>query len=321
MRKAQRGVAVITAILIVALVTSVIAAMLWQNAVRLRQMENLKELAQAEQVELAAVDWARAILAYDARQNSVDHLGELWATPVAPIAAEGGEVSGKITDQQGLYNLNNLAAGGVANEPEVQAFQRLLSSLSLPPELANALADWIDKDSVVRFPGGAEDMDYLSLDTPYRTANQPLTEVSGLYRVKGYSAAVVEALRPYVTALPTATTINLNTALPEVLPLALEGGTRQDAAAIIAARAEHPFNDLADFDKRMPLLAPRLREGAAGVNSNYFLLESRVRFGKVKIERQALLNRVGQAWPVVLWKKGVETRSSGAINVGKAGLQ
>lgn len=305
MMRAQRGVAVITAILIVALVTSVITAMLWQNAVRLRQMENLKELAQAETVALAAVDWARTILADDARRNSVDHLGEFWATPVPPIAAEGGEVSGKITDQQGLYNLNNLAAGGNANEPEVLAFQHLLGSLNLPPELANALVDWIDTDSTVRFPGGAEDADYLSMDPPYRAANRLLTEVSGLYRVKGYSAAVIEALRPYVTALPTATKINLNTALPEVLPLALEGGTREDATAIIAARTAHFFNDRADFDKRMPLLAPRLRDTAAGFNSNYFLLESRVRYGKVKIERQALLNRVGPTWPVVVWKKGV----------------
>jgi len=304
MRRGQRGVAVITAILIVALVTSVIVAMLWQNAVRLRQMENLKEMAQAEAVGLAAVDWARAILAEDAKKNAVDHLGEPWAMPVPPIAAEGGKVSGRITDQQGLYNLNNLAPGGIANEPEVLAFQRLLGSFGLPPELANALVDWIDKDSTVRYPGGGEDTDYLSLEPPHRTANQPLTEVSRLYRVKGWNAAAVEALRPYVTALPTATKINLNTALPEVLPLALESGTREDAAAIVAARAEHFFGDRADFDKRMLLLAPRLREAAAGFNSNYFLVETRVRFGKVKLERQALLKRDGQAWPVVLWEKG-----------------
>lgn len=304
MKKAQCGVAVITAILIVALVTSVIVAMIWQNAVRLRQMENLKEMAQAEAVGLAAVDWARAILAEDAKKNTVDHLGEPWAMPVPPIAAEGGEVSGKIIDQQGLFNLNNLASGGNASEAGVLAFQGLLGSLSLPPELANALADWIDTDSAVRFPGGAEDADYLAMDPPRRTANQLLTEVSGLYRVKGYSAAVVEALRPHVTALPAATKINLNTALAEVLPLALENGNRDDAAAIIAARAEHAFSDRVDFDKRMPQLAPRLREAAAGFSSNYFLVETRVRFGKVRIERQALLKRDGQKWPVVLWKKG-----------------
>lgn len=304
MMRAQRGVAVITAILVVALVTSVIVAMAGQNAVRLRQMENLKEMAQAEAVGLAAVDWARAILFDDAKKNTVDHLGEPWAMPVPPIAAEGGEVSGKVTDQQGLFNLNNLAAGGSANEAEVLAFQRLLGSLNLSPELANALADWIDADSTVRFPGGAEDADYLSMDPPYRAANRLLTEVSGLYRVKGYGAGAIEALRPYVTALPTATRINLNTALPEVLLLALEGGAREDAAAIVAERAERAFNDRADFNKRMPLLAPRLREAATGFNSNYFLVETRVRFGKVKIERQALLKRDGQAWPEILWKKG-----------------
>lgn len=304
MRRAQRGVAVITAILIVALVTSVIVAMVWQNAVRLRQMENLKEMAQAEAVGLAAVDWARAILAEDAKKNVLDHLGEPWASRVPAIAAEGGEVSGKIADQQGLFNLNNLAAAGIANEPEVLAFQRLLGRLGLPPELANALVDWIDADSAVRFSGGAEDADYLSMDPPRRAANQLLTEVSGLYRVKGYGAAVVEALRPYVTALPAATRINLNTAPLEVLPLALEGGTGEDAAAIIAARAEQAFSNRADFGKRMPLLAPRLRETAAGFSSNYFLVETRVRFGKVKLDRQALLKRDGPAWPVVLWKKG-----------------
>lgn len=304
MMRAQRGVAVITAILIVALVTSVIVAMIWQNAVRLRQMENLKEMAQAEAVGFAAVDWARAILVEDAKKNAVDHLGEPWAMPVPTVAAEGGEVSGKIIDQQGLFNLNNLAPGGNASEAEVLAFQGLLGRLSLPPELANALADWIDTDSAVRFPGGAEDADYLAMDPPRRTANRLLTEVSGLYRVKGYGAAAVEALRPYVTALPAATKINLNTALAEVLPLALENGSREDAAAIIAARVKHAFSDRADFDKRLPQLAPRLREAAAGYNSNYFLVETRVRFGKVRIGRQALLKREGQAWPVVLWKKG-----------------
>lgn len=302
--KAEHGVALITAILVVALVTSVIAGLVWQNETRIRQMENQKLLAQADAVERAAVDWARTILAEDAEKGAVDHPGEIWASPVAPIPAEGGEISGGIADQGALFNLNNLAAGGSANEAEVLAFQRLLGSLRLPVELANALADWIDTDSSVRHPGGAEDMDYLSQEPPCRAANQPLTDVNSLYRIRGFTPAVVDRLRPFVTALPAMTKININTAPREVLQLSLEDGTTEDAESIIHARSERAFDDRADFSRRLPLLAPRLRSSAADFGSQFFLVETRARFGKVKLERQTLLRRNAGGWPVIVWRKG-----------------
>ena len=98
----QRGMAVITAILVVALAASAAAFMAWQQQLWVRQVQNLNESAQARAVARAALQWARSILAEDARKDAVDHEGEPWATALAPLPVEGGELTGRILDAQGL---------------------------------------------------------------------------------------------------------------------------------------------------------------------------------------------------------------------------
>jgi len=108
----ERGVALITVILIVALAASMAAFMAWQQQIWVRQVENLRDQSQAQAVARAAIDWARAVLADDTRNNNVDHLGEKWATVLAPLPVETGRVTGSVADQQGLFNLNNLVRNG-----------------------------------------------------------------------------------------------------------------------------------------------------------------------------------------------------------------
>lgn len=298
----QRGVAVVTAILVVALVASVAAYLARQNHVFIRHMENRQALAQAEALALAAIDWTRAILAEDARNNSVDYLNEPWASTIAPIETDGGELWGRLIDQQGLFNLNNLARGGRASETDMAHFRRLLAALGLPAQLADAAADWIDADGAVRLPGGAEDVDYLALNPPYRAANRPFIDVAELIRVKGYDAATVERLRPFVTALPVPTAVNLNTA-PTVVLAAVLGNGAADAATVMAARGARPFADRRDFAARLPEVAQRAAVDAVGFGSRYFLAEVRVRVRRVQTRRAALLQREGQGWPSVLWRR------------------
>ncbi|MDT3705525.1 MAG: type II secretion system minor pseudopilin GspK [Thiobacillus sp.] len=303
--KRQRGVAVITAILVVALVASAASFMAWQQQLWVRQVENLNERAQSRVVALTALQWARAALAQDARESAVDHLDEGWAQPLAPLPVEGGELAGGVADQQGLFNLNSLVRGGRTSASDLALFRRLLELLDLPPDLANAVVDWIDPDGEVSYPGGAEDMDYLGLEPPYRAANRALTTVDGLARVKGFDAATLARLRPFVTALPQPTQVNVNTAPAEVLAAALTGLALDEARALVTARKGQPFKDIADFRARLPKTVTQVNDTLLGVGSHYFLVSGHARFGRAKVGYEALLERESTAWPKLVWQKNI----------------
>ncbi len=180
-RRREGGVAMITAMLIVALVTMVAANMAWDNALDVRRTTVLLARDQAMQVAIGAESWVANILSQDLEDSDTDHLGEIWAQQLPPLPIDDGEVFGAIEDLQGRFNLNNLVddQGQVVQESLAQ-FQRLLAALGLEPRLAGIAADWIDSDVEAAFPDGAEDAIYTGRLPPYRTANQPLTSVSEL---------------------------------------------------------------------------------------------------------------------------------------------
>lgn len=300
----ERGVALIAVILIVALAASMAAFMAWQQQIWVRQVENLRDQAQAQAVARAAIDWARAVLADDARKNNVDHLGEKWATVLAPLPVENGRVTGSVADQQGLFNLNNLVRNGKASQPDLSVFRRLLELLDLPADLANAAVDWIDADSETTYPGGAEDFDYLAMDPSYRAANRMMVEAGNLYRVKGFSPEMVERLRPFVTALPEPTPVNVNTAPAEVLAALFQDLSIADAKALVEARKSGYFQDQADFRAHLPATkVKQIRDNDFSVSSRYFMVTSLASFGRAQSGYRALLARQGEGWPVVVWKK------------------
>jgi len=301
MRTRERGIAIVLAISVVAMAAMVAAAIMVSQSTWARQIELTAEHIQARAVLQAGADWARAVLSDDRRLNNVDHLGEPWALRLPAMPVENGELLGQIEDQQGLFNVNNLVSEGKVNAAQLERFRRLLSILGLPVSLAYTLADWIDADGLPQPQGGAEDEYYLALDPPYLTANRPLIDVAELALVSGYDNGVLARLRPYVTALPGTTPVNVNTAPPEVLAAVIDGLDLGTAQAIVGQRDRAYFRDTGDFTKRLP------RDAAAAegisVSSDYFLASLRVTIGGAQARGKALLARSGSGWPVVIWRK------------------
>ncbi len=295
----QQGVALITAILVVALVASVATFLVVQNQVRIQQLENLKDRNQALALARAAVDWGRTIIAEDI--GAPDHLGENWAQVVPLEKADGAIINGRLIDQQALFNLNNLAPSGKVNPPNVLRFQRLLSQLQLPLDLADALVDWLDDDSVVTYPGGAEDQTYLQQDPPYRCANRSLGDINELYAVRGFNPTIINRLRPFITALPEYTGINLNTAPLTVITAVLDH--HNDAAALVSARNNKHLNNFIELIDRFPAQRPQTTDASLEVGSRFFLAEVQVQYGVATVRQQVLLQRNGRGWPRVIWIK------------------
>lgn len=298
----QSGFALVLALGVVALAAVAATAIITIESGWVRRSQLQTDMAQAQLAVRAGLDWTRALLYQDGRASAVDHAGEAWAAKLAPVAIEGGRLSGGIEDQQALFNLNNLVQGGQAVPAQMVRFRRLLALLDLPTELAEALADWMDADGEPREHGGAEDAYYLGLSTPYLAANQGLADVGELASVRGYDEGVRARLRPFVTALPVATPVNVNTAPAEVLAMQVDGMRLDEAHALVAARSGTHFAVPADFVRRLPR---GLVVDAAdiSVGSNYFLVRARASVGEVEARASALLAREAARWPAVVWRR------------------
>jgi general secretion pathway protein K len=298
----QRGVAIVLAMGVVALAAFAATAIMISQSTWSRQSELAADHVQASAAVKAGVDWARIVLSEDRRTSSVDHLGELWASRLAPLTVENGEIVGHIDDQQGLFNLNNLVQVGKVNMTQLARFRRLLSILGIPVALADSLTDWIDADGELQSANGAEDSYYLAQVPPYLAANQPLVDVEELALVRGFDDKAIALLRPFVAALPAYTPINVNTAPAEVLAATVEGLDLDAARTIVAQREKIYFRSPAEFASR---LAPRLKAPVQdiAVSSDFFVVTLRASIGSAQARGAVLLQREDLGWPKVVWRK------------------
>lgn len=297
----QRGLAIITALLVVAIVATATAFLSLGQQVWLRQAQNLSDRAQAETVRSGALEWAAIILTEDAKDNSIDDLTEVWAQDIPPLPAEGGFVTGRIIDAQGQFNINNLVRDGQISNEDVAVFQRLLVSQELPSELADSVVDWLDTDANTQ-PSGAEDIDYLNVEPPYRAANQPLQSIGELRLIKGFDRETVEKLRPFITALPEVTGVNINTAPSAVFSALFPDLPLSEAENLIAQREENPFNDVGQLKERLAADV-ELPKVSYDIKSNYFEVAVDTLFGRLQRHTVALIHRPSGAPVKVLWQQ------------------
>ena len=289
-RERQRGVALLTAILVVAVGTILATNLMWLSTLDQRRTAASIANDQALQYVLGAEAWVGDILQQDLEDSpDSDHLGEIWATQIEPLPIDGGFISGSIIDLQGLFNLNNLVTqGGEEDELMVAQFERLLRVLQLDPSLAGAVVDWLDPDSEARFPYGGEDDLYARAEPQYRVANGMITSTSELMAISGFDREIFATLAPYVTALPKGTRLNVNTAPAPVLMSLSDDIDAGYADALLAERGDASFDSVqATFQGIVDeAMLPRID----GV-SDHFLLVGEVTIGDTTLTINSVLQR------------------------------
>lgn len=288
-RRRNRGVALITALLIMALVTTLTYTLEWDNNLDLRRTIVMLNRDQAVAVALGAESWVQSILRQDLEESDTDHLGEIWASDLPGLPIDGGELFGDIEDLQGRFNVNNLlGADGEVDEPSLEQFRRLLSALGIDPRFAGIAADWLDSNQDAAFPDGAEDAIYTGMIPPYRAANQAITSTSELAALEGMDKASFDTLLPHIAALPGRTAINVNTATGPVLQSLDENLTVADVERLLGEREESGFADLANTFSS--LVTPEVLN-QLGETSDYFQLKVIVRIDTVRITYFSILER------------------------------
>ncbi|NND65614.1 MAG: general secretion pathway protein GspK, partial [Gammaproteobacteria bacterium] len=102
------GAALITALLMMALLTAMMAKLMFDQSILQRRFAAAIYSSQAQQYAFGGEAWVRDILRQDGVDSSIDYLDEIWAQEMPPLPIEGGFIIGKIEDLQGRINLNNL---------------------------------------------------------------------------------------------------------------------------------------------------------------------------------------------------------------------
>lgn len=293
-RQRQSGVALITALLVVALAALIASGMLSSQNMGIHRSGNLLAADQAWWYAIGAENWAGTVLKRDAEDNKYDDLSEPWSQALDFLPVEGGFLSGGLEDLQGRFNLNNLAS--VEPQEASAQLESLLQTIegieaAQAPALAQAILDWIDPDIEASFPDGAEDDYYLTLDLPYRAANQPLFSPSELLLVRGMTPETYLALLPYVATLPAPQPINVNTASPQVLATLSPELTPENLQAILENRMQRPFETLDDFLGLEALAGIALDPDAISVSSQFFLLQAVAQIGNTRSTLYSVLRR------------------------------
>lgn len=305
----ERGVAIISVLLTVALATIIVSGLFLREHITVRSVENRVDLTQARWIERAAIDWSKVILAADGK-NKLDHLGEPWAIPVLDTRldetvtagakideeARAATLSGQMIDAQSMLNLNNLIIqsqedGISVSTAGLEAFQKLLGILDLPESVANAVA--------ARLLAAAQP----SSDSDESAGVLPMLRVNDLLAVRGVTPEMVQALEQFVIFIPSTqpTKLNANTASAEVLAAVIEELDLSAAQQVVTQRERQTFfKDANDLNDKV---GKNVQAGLVDFKTSYFLVRGLIRFGRVESFTETLLHRQSQSNVRVIWQR------------------
>lgn len=324
----QRGIALITAVLVVSLAVIAATSVLDSGHFAIQRTATVQDSEKAWGYAAGAEDWVRTILDRDARHNRHDSLDEVWAQPQT-LPVDNGAIAGEIVDATARFNLNNLGvsdnqvlAGSGTNKltaygRQVQIFGRMIENIEGgrqlipdPQQLADAIRDWIDEDQMPT-GGGREDHDYLVLDPPRRAANRPMSSVTELRVVLDVlhdprsddARRIYQLLLPHVTALPVrgVTPINVNTAaLPLLLAISAQGANNSKLREFAELRQDKPLTDMAGLSAELELTAAEADPALLAISTRFFQLRLQAVVGQGRVALYSLIFRPSQGMPVAL---------------------
>lgn len=276
-----RGVALVSVLLIVALVAALAWRMITQHQLAVAHTRHFLHGGQARHYALAGEEYARLALFADwedEETRTIDTLLEPWAHPQAgasrgagkagpaphTLRFTDGEVVVTISDLGGRFNLNALA--GADSAENLVRLRRLLEGFDLDPVLADAWLDWVDDDAELH-EFGAEDGEHLLADEPHRAANAPAADASEILLATPLAAEDWRRLHPHITALPRGQlAVNVNTAGEEVLASLAPNLVPAEVRALV--ESEREFDSVETFTADHPAYGASV--GTLAVASEFF---------------------------------------------------
>lgn len=308
MPRRQHGVALISMLLVFALVVILISGTVTRAQYDIRKTSYHLLHVQAYQYALGGEALARQMLhqdwLHDKELNQGDSQHESWYQDTQ-FKPDNGLMRIHIRDLESRFNLNNLVnANGEVDSAQLQQFQRLLRRLLLPTEHAAAIVDWIDTDTVPS-TAHSEDVYFQSLENDYRSADALMANTSELGALGVFEPDDLKRLRPYVTTLPQRTSINPNTA-SEVVLGSLH--PQLNAAQVVRTREQMPqgFTSTQAFLAHGVTAGVDLGQARLDVRSQYFLVSVAAQYQQHTTYLQSLLHRDPQSGTITTLSRSLQ---------------
>ena len=327
----QRGAAILLALLIMTLVATLAAGMVWLQWRGIEVEAAERARTQADWLLNASLDWGNLILRTQARSNGntpEDDLGQPWATPLAEtklssfLSADGNHsddggpeayLSGQITDAESKYNLYNILVesngdgAATGKFQEINRLRILCSAIGVPPDTANTIG------AALRESQSSQQSAASGVQGNLTGPLMPI-QVDDLVWL-GIDPAIVRQLKPFVQILPLPdkspmSTINANTAPAEVLMMALPGISQAQAQQIVLARQTKPFKDAGDVIQALggspPWTPPKSGPGAlVAAASSHFEIYGQLRYEQHLIRIRSVVYRANASLIQVLRRERI----------------
>lgn len=276
----QRGMAIISALLIAAVVAVLAGAMLTRQTVFTRSLEAEQLRIQGQWLLQGGLERSRQML-WDARQKDVlTRLDQPWAR------AQGGAFEGRIVDEQGKFNLRNLVNRQQVDSEQLQSFERLCRLIGVDPAVSRRISQRV----------------IASYEPP---AKYPmLRSLDDLSGIEGLDPNVLQRMQAYISVLPGPTWVNGNTASAEVLSAVVPQLSLSQAHGLVAERdSGHWFINRGDFVNRLRLPQVAVDAVQVGITSEWFRLQGQARREQRRVTVDALLHRPEDREPRVIWSR------------------
>lgn len=279
----QRGMAIISALLIAAVVAVIAGGMLTRQTVFTRSLEAEQLRVQGQWLLQGGLERSRQLL-WAARQKDVlTRLDQPW------VRIQSGVFEGRIDDEQGKFNLRNLVNREQLDAEQLHSFERLCRTLGVDPAVSRrisqrVIASYAQKGLPAKYP-----------------MLRSLDDLSGL---EGLTPEVLQRLQAYISVLPGNTWVNGNTASAEVLSAVVPQLSLSQAHGLVAERDNgHWFINRGDFVNRLHLPQVAVDSVQVGITSEWFRLQGQARRERRRVTIDALLHRPEDREPKVIWSR------------------
>lgn len=245
--KSSKGVALIMALMVFALIAAVSATIMSQLARERSLIGQLQETATLKQQLLGGEAWARSTLAgmENSTLPSISEAALVLKKQSFTLDDEDDSMSVTMIDRQNCYNLNRLANDEIS-EQALQEVERLLTAIGLDKTLAEQLKDWVDADQDITGTTGHEDEFYQALTPSFRTADANFISVTELSLLQ-FTDKTITSLLPHFCFWPDDIGVNVNRMPTEILQSMLPGLASEKESALLAQMTTGGFASTADF--------------------------------------------------------------------------
>lgn len=287
----ERGAALLLVLWLIVLLTALVGSFALIARVEHMQGQVLVRGLAADSAARAGLEYAIHRVGMTDPQLQWQPDGRLYAWQY-----QGAQLEIRIVDENGKVDLNQADATLLGELLRVLGSDRAEAA-----QLAAAIIDWRDIDSLTQAAGGAEDADYAAAGRVYGAKDADFESIAELEQVLGFTPALYARLAPHVTVysgLPRPDPASASAAVLDAMGM--------DGAAIVEQRGVDPATG-------RPVAMPGIG-GSGASRSGTYSIDSLARLAD---GRQSLLRAVvradGYAGPATAyialqWEEGVSPR-------------